>query len=69
MKRANCAGKAPNLRKNPEAKDPWFPGKGESPNEAKIACFTCEVRAECKDYKQRTGSAHGVWAGETSKRE
>lgn len=68
MSRANCLGKAPNLRKNPDAKDPWFPRKGESQNPGKILCFTCPVRAECHDYKVRTGSHDGMWAGQIEKR-
>lgn len=69
MKRAKCAGKAPNKRKNPEAKDPWFPAKGESPNPGRADCFTCDVRAECNDYKVRTDSRHGMWAGQIQKRD
>lgn len=68
MKRAACAGKAPNIRENPEATDPWFPGKGQSLSTGKIACFTCHVRAECADYRDRTGSNHGMWAGEILKK-
>lgn len=33
-----------------------------------MLCFTCKVRAECKQYKERTGTKHGIWAGEFSKR-
>lgn len=68
MKRANCVGKAPNKRKDPKAKDPWFPAKGESTTQGKIACFTCPVRAECNDYRVRTHSEFGMWAGEIQKR-
>jgi len=63
MKRASCAGKAPNVRKDPDARDPWFPGKGHSLNTGKMVCFPCPVKAECLDYKKRTGSVHGMWAG------
>lgn len=63
MKRASCAGQAPNLKQDPEARDPWFPGKGHSLNAGKIVCFTCGVRAECEDYRVRTGSTYGMWAG------
>ena len=63
MKRAACSGQAPNVRKNPDARDPWFPGKGHSLNTGKIKCFTCPVRAECEDYRKRTGSKYGMWAG------
>lgn len=65
MTRANCRGKAPtDARTNPDSRDPWFPGKGHSLNVGKIECFTCPVRAECADYRDRTGSTHGMWAGE-----
>lgn len=67
MSRAACAGKAPNTRVDPDARDPWFPGKGHSLNTGKLSCFVCPVRAECKDYKIRTKSVHGMWAGEISK--
>ena len=69
MKRAKCAGKAPNVRQDPDARDPWFPGKGHSLNTGKIVCFTCPVRAECEDYKVRTGSTHGMWAGRMARRD
>lgn len=68
MRDAVCTGKAPNLRKNPEARDPWFPRKGESTNDAKIACFVCPVREDCKDYAKRTESTDGVWGGEVIKK-
>lgn len=63
MKQAACLGKAPNRRKDPDAKDPWFPEKGESTNTGKIICFTCPVREECDDYRKRTHSKEGMWAG------
>lgn len=69
MKRGNCYGQAPNLREHPEAKDPWFPGKGESLNTGKIKCFTCRVRSECDDFKERIGATHGMWAGQIVKRD
>lgn len=69
MTRAKCAGKAPNVRENPDARDPWFPGKGHSLNTGKIICFTCPVRAECEDYKDRTKSEWGMWAGTIKKRD
>lgn len=70
MKRAACAGKAPtDARTNPDSRDPWFPGKGHSLNTGKMVCFTCPVRAECKDYKKRTGSVHGMWAGQIESKE
>lgn len=69
MKRAACAGKAPDVRKDPKARDPWFPGKGHSLNTGRNVCFVCPVRAECKDYQQRTGSEYGMWAGQIVKPE
>lgn len=69
MHDANCAEKSPNYRKDPDARDYWFPAKGESPNDGKIACFTCPVRAECKGYRDRTGSDFGMWGGEIKKRD
>jgi hypothetical protein len=68
MRQAACVGKAPNRRLNPEAKDPWFPEKGESTTPGKIICFTCPVRAECKEYRDRTHSKNGMWGGEIKKR-
>lgn len=65
---AACAGRAPNKRLNPDEPDPWFPDKGQSPNLGKKVCFTCPVRDECKDYKQRTKSKTGMWAGEIERR-
>lgn len=69
MPHGNCYGKAPNLRKDPDAKDPWFPGKGDSLNTGKIKCFTCIVRVQCDEYRERTGSRHGMWGGKIVKRE
>ena len=63
MKLGACVGKAPNKKLNPDEPDPWFPGKGESLNTGKIICFTCPVRAECDQYRLRTKSRHGMWAG------
>lgn len=68
MRSANCKGTAPNLRQNPAAKDPFFPGKGESRETGQLMCFTCGVRRECDDYRRRTNSEHGMWAGVIQKR-
>lgn len=65
MKEARCLDEAPkDKRNNPDAVDPWFPDKGESPNPGKIMCFTCPVKVECKEYRDRTDSRHGMWGGE-----
>jgi hypothetical protein len=68
MDRANCAGMAPS--DGDTEPDVFFPERGQAilGNEAILACFNCPVRAECKDYKARTGSDYGIWAGEYSKR-
>lgn len=65
---AACLGKAPNRKLDPEARDPWFPEKGQPLDEGQLICISCTVRAECKDYKQRTRSKEGMWAGEIEKR-
>lgn len=69
MKKAACRGKAPNNARRPEGElleDPWFPERGQTDlaNEAMTACFHCPVRKECRDYRKRTGSTYGIWAGE-----
>jgi hypothetical protein len=29
-----------------------------------MLCFTaCEVREECDEYRKKTASNHGIWAG------
>lgn len=50
--------------------DIFFPEQGQTiiGNQAIMACFGCEVRAECADYKKRTDSEYGIWAGNFSKR-
>jgi hypothetical protein len=55
----------------PDERDPFFPGKGQTAdaNPAIRACFVCPVRAECDDYRKRTGSRDGVWAAVLQKRE
>lgn len=44
---------------------PWlfFPGQGESPQEAKNVCASCPVRAECLEYALVTRQIFGVWGG------
>lgn len=67
MKMSACRGQA--FGRNPD-KDPFFPGRGETPQEA-IAefCFKCGVRPECKDYANRQNAKTGVWGGERRTRE
>jgi len=45
----------------------FFPGRGESPAEAKAVCATCPIRAECLDYALDHGVRHGVWGGESER--
>jgi len=33
-----------------------------------LTCFACTVRAECEDFRARTGSEYGVWGGQLRKR-
>lgn len=65
MEHAACSGRAPrDKRVNPHAVDPWFPENGQSPNLGKVICMTeCKVRAQCDDYRTRTESKEGIWAG------
>jgi hypothetical protein len=48
----------------------FFPEKGQTAKsiEAQIACFRCEVREACREYKVKTHSTDGIWAGEFSER-
>lgn len=67
MKQAACRGKAPsNGTTTEDLEDPWFPERGqvELANEAMTVCFFCPVRSDCRDYRKRTGSTYGIWAGE-----
>ncbi len=41
----------------------FFPGKGESPRDAKRICACCEVRAQCLEYALAHGQRYGVWGG------
>lgn len=65
MRDAACVGKAPNLRENPDALDPWFPEKGQSHNPGKIVCIQCRVREQCDEYREKTDSRYGIWAAKT----
>lgn len=49
----------------------FFPDKSKlvRANDAIMLCFTCKVRAECRDYKKRTNSKYGIWAGEFTRRD
>lgn len=63
MKQAKCTGLAPNRREDPNAVDMFFPERGQSTNPGKIECFTCPVRPECLEYRDRTNSLEGMWGG------
>jgi hypothetical protein len=67
MKHAACRGKAPQNQGDP---DPFFPERGESRvgNIGKTICFGCNVREQCEDYRQRTNSDYGIWAGKIQPR-
>jgi WhiB family transcriptional regulator, redox-sensing transcriptional regulator len=41
----------------------FFPEKGGSTREAKRACASCEVRAECLRYALDNDERFGVWGG------
>jgi WhiB family redox-sensing transcriptional regulator len=43
--------------------DPFFPGRGQSHEEAQACCTGCEVRSECLEYALDNGINHGVWGG------
>ena len=42
---------------------PFFPKKGESPDDALIICGSCDVRAACLRYALDKELNHGVWGG------
>jgi hypothetical protein len=48
----------------PEEMDIFFPYRGQNKSPGKIVCSQCPVRAECKDYSDKTGSKVGMWGGE-----
>jgi WhiB family redox-sensing transcriptional regulator len=57
--RANCLGVDPDL---------FFPGRGESTQEAKAICAGCVVRDECLEQALARPEKFGIWGG-TSERE
>lgn len=61
MDQAACRDEDPEL---------FFPEKGQTDigNAAIMVCFGCPVRRECDDYRNRTGTEHGIWAGTYTKR-
>jgi WhiB family redox-sensing transcriptional regulator len=61
QEKAACVGTDPEM---------FFPHKNNLTyaNKAITLCFTCEVRQECSDYKERTGTKYGIWGGTFSRR-
>lgn len=57
MEKAECRGKDTAL---------FFPERGKLLNAeiARFYCSHCDVKLECRDYQQRTGSEYGIWGGE-----
>lgn len=45
----------------------FFPGKGQSPNDAKKVCRRCAVSEECLIYALVAGQKDGVWGGTTER--
>jgi WhiB family redox-sensing transcriptional regulator len=43
--------------------DSFFPEKGESAQEAKRVCRSCEVRSECLKYALDKDEPYGIWGG------
>lgn len=43
--------------------DGFYPGKGESINDAKKVCANCKVRDICLEYALDHNEEHGVWGG------
>ena len=47
--------------------DIFFPRRGEAweaKRRAKELCDTCPVIQQCRDYRNQTGTRHGIWAGD-----
>jgi WhiB family redox-sensing transcriptional regulator len=45
--------------------DIFYPDKNEPDrrNAAVALCFSCPVRAECREYRARTQTDYGIWGG------
>lgn len=43
----------------------FFPERGKLDDVAKArwTCFVCPVSAQCDEYRNRSGSEYGIWAG------
>ncbi|AOE44557.1 WhiB family transcription factor [Gordonia phage Jumbo] len=50
---------------SPTDEDIFFPGRGRSDlrSLAREICGSCPVFNDCDDYRNVTGSKHGIWAG------
>lgn len=68
MEQAACRDMAPSDGETEP--DIFFPERGQTVlgNKAIMTCFTCPVRVECKEYRKRTDTEYGIWAGEWSRR-
>jgi WhiB family redox-sensing transcriptional regulator len=47
---------------DPEA---FYPGKGQTPEQALAVCDRCEVRTACLEYALAARERYGVWGGTT----
>lgn len=47
----------------------FFPTRGGGQRKGKKVCEQCTVRAECRDYAERTNTHYGIWGGEVLSRE
>lgn len=45
----------------------FFPGQGESVDEARAVCSGCVVRSECAAYALDSGQRFGIWGGTTER--
>jgi WhiB family redox-sensing transcriptional regulator len=45
----------------------FFPGRGQSAEDARQICASCPVRELCLDYALRHGIVHGIWGGLTER--
>lgn len=77
MKQAACGGMVPRRSNGikvqdddivPEEMDIFFPYRGQNKSPGKIVCSQCPVRAECKEWSNKTGCKVGMWGGEMKAR-
>lgn len=47
--------------------DLFFPGRGESVEEARAVCAGCDVQEECLAWALRIGARDGIWGGTTER--